>query len=325
MGEMDQDIKIAEGKARQHFFIPIDESAMFAGLDKAIARSLPAFTPIAKAFRHNLSAVISTVSVPFHLVAAHVQGLRFQQIHTAEAIRARIDMKDAATKVLYEKALPIARERFSEESKEPETIRKFSDQILLELKQNLEREDLARAASELLRQGAVAVWGSLEVLAQDIFVALLNSNPTTAVELLTHERTKQLFQLKAIPLETLSTYDFDLSGSFGDILIRYRNVDTIPVMKAVFGVLLWKSEDLRTTLDNKDLWILNQRRHLIVHRRGIVDAEYLSKTGEAFALGSELVISPDDLERYLSLTSEAGLQLINAACIHQASPGGQSI
>lgn len=30
------------------------------------------------------------------------------------------------------------------------------------------------------------------------------------------------------------------------------------------------------------MWLLSQRRHLIVHRRGIVDAQYLAKTGDSF-------------------------------------------
>lgn len=161
---------------------------------------------------------------------------------------------------------------------------------------------------------AVAVWGALEVLAQDVFVTLLNLNPASAVKLLTHERTKQLFQLKAIPLDMLSSYDFDVSECLGDILIRYRSVDTIPVMKAVFSVLLPESETLREALEQKDLWILNQRRHLVVHGRGIVDADYISKTGDTPTLGSELFIAPDDLERYLNVTANVGLELITEAC-----------
>lgn len=314
MTELDEHNKTDSSKARQHFFIPMNEEAVFAGLDECVARSLPVFAPLAEAFRHNLSAVIATVSVPFHLIAAHVQDLRFQQIHMAESIRALTP--GGEDERVHEKALPIARERFSQEAKTPETIRRWSEQILRELEHSLGREDLARAASELLRQGTVAVWGALEVLAQDVFVALINGNPSSGIQLLTHERTKHFFQLKAIPLDTLSSYEFNLSGSFGDILIRYRSVDTIPVMKAVFGVLLPKRGELSTALEQKDLWILNQRRHLIVHRRGIVDTDYVSKTGEALLAGSELVIRPDDLERYLSLTTDAGLQLIEA-CNHR--------
>ena len=115
-------------------------------------------------------------------------------------------------------------------------------------------------------------------------------------------------------MDTLSSYDFDVSECLGDILIRYRSVDTIPVIKAVFSVLFPESETLREALEQKDLWILNQRRHLVVHRRGIVDADYISKTGDTPMLGSELFIAPDDLERYLNVTANVGLELITEAC-----------
>jgi hypothetical protein len=172
--------------------------------------------------------------------------------------------------------------------KTPETIQRFSNQILAELERSLSSEEFAHAASELLRQGTVSVWGALEVLVQDIFVSLINAKPNLAIELLTNEQSKRLFQLKAIPLDILSTCNFDLSGCFGDILIRNRSVDTIPAMKVVFGVLLPQSNKLRDILEQKELWVLNQRRHLIVHRRGIIDADYIARTGDSLASGLNL-------------------------------------
>ncbi len=39
--------------------------------------------------------------------------------------------------------------------------------------------------------------------------------------------------------------------------------------------------DLQKSLSHKDLLrILNRRRHLIVHRRGIIDGQYLDRTGD---------------------------------------------
>src|SRR5260370_25463880 len=100
---------------------------MFASLDESIGRvTLPVFTPIAKAFRHNLGAVISTVSVPFQLIVANAQRLRFQQIHISEAIRAQIGIERQPTEVLYEKALPVAREQLIQELETSEAIKRVS-------------------------------------------------------------------------------------------------------------------------------------------------------------------------------------------------------
>jgi hypothetical protein len=304
-------------KARQHFFIPVDPVPFFKELDEAASRSSLLFREISKSFRRNLESVMLTVSVPFQLSAAASQRLRFQQLHIAEKIRSQTRIDEGKTEEeAHAEAFTIAEQRMADELKLPETIDRLSNQILESLEQSLASEEFARASAELLRQGVVSVWSALEVLAQDLIVSLLNARPDLAVELLTHERTKALFQLKAIPLETLAVYNYDVSASFGDILIRHRSIDTTPAMKAVFMVLLPKCSTLIAALDQKELWILNQRRHLFVHRRGIVDAAYLSKTGETLSIGTELCVSPNDLEKYLSVVMNAGVELINEVSKH---------
>lgn len=293
--------------ARQHFFIPIDADVFFGDLDKAIAQSHSLFTDIAKSFRQNLEAVILTVSVPFHLTVAQVELLRFQQIHIAERIRAQDKPEDEAV----ESALAVATKRFSEEKQLPETITAMSKSVLLSLEENLKQKDFARASSELLRQSMISVWAAFEVLVQDLISALLNAKPLLAIGLLTNEHTKGLFQLKALPLDTLAAHNFNVSESLGSILIRHRALDTIPVMKTVIRVLLPKADKLKQLLEQKDLWILNQRRHLLVHRRGTVDRDYIDRTGDALDVGAELIINPSDLEHYLTLVAEIGVELLN--------------
>jgi hypothetical protein len=222
-----------------------------------IEQSKLPFRDNAKTFKRNLESVMLTVAVPFHLTVAGVHRLRFQQLHLAEKIRS---LKSSAENESEEeeaqkRALAIARDRFSKEQELPENIKLLSNKILDTLEENLEQEEFARASSELLRQGVVSAWGALEVLVQDLVATLLNARPDVAVILLSHERTKALFQLKALPLGTLAAHNFNVSESLGSILIRQRSVDTVPVMKSVFSVLLPQSEKLREILDRKELWI----------------------------------------------------------------------
>jgi len=218
-----QDTEQAVGKARQYFFIPFEAGTFFTELDEAIERSSLLFKDTTKSFKRNLESVILTASVPFQLSAAGSQQLRFQQIHIAEKIRAKIRIDDGQMEhEANEEALKIARDRFADELKLKENIDRLSHQILGTLEESLNSDEFARAAAELLRQGVVSAWSALEVLAQDLIANLLNARPHLAVEILTHERTRALFQLKAIPLEILAGYDFDVSGSLGDILIRHR-------------------------------------------------------------------------------------------------------
>ena len=70
---------------------------------------------------------------------------------------------------------------------------------------------------------------------------------------------------------------------------------------------------LRTALTQRDLWTLFQRRHLIVHRRGIVDRRYLEATGEGREMGARLAITPQELTKHLGVVVEAAGALVAAA------------
>jgi len=94
---------------------------------------------------------------------------------------------------------------------------------------------------------------------------------------------------------------------------QLRAVDTVPVMRAVFSALFPSANDLREALGHKSLWILNQRRHLIVHKRGVVDQEYLDKTGVDLQVGQQLRVTTSDLEQHLDVVVIVGCKLLISA------------
>jgi len=60
------------------------------------------------------------------------------------------------------------------------------------------------------------------------------------------------------------------------------------------------------------IWALYQERHLIVHRRSIVDARFIEAIGENLVVGSELVIKAERLEQRFRETRDAGIQILKA-------------
>ena len=62
-------------------------------------------------------------------------------------------------------------------------------------------------------------------------------------------------------------------------------------------------------LSDRDLWLLFQRRHLIVHRRGIVDSAYIAATGEDLLVGTEMSITPRDFEIYINAVLGAAITI----------------
>jgi len=58
--------------------------------------------------------------------------------------------------------------------------------------------------------------------------------------------------------------------------------------------------------------MLSQRRHLIVHQRGIVDRRYLENTNDTQQIGERLLVSPDELLGYIVLVQNSGASLLTA-------------
>ena len=285
-------------EAHDHFcFIQFGEGSF--GLLDSLIKSLPeqCRTP-AEAFKRNLRATALMATLPYQMAFGSLWRRNYDFILLEEKLKARVDGRRNTHVRAQEKLL---KEMQSEKKKE-----RHVDHILHMLNGDLEKEEIRFAASELIRQCTVQVWSTLEVFASDMFVSLVNAKPSLVIPLMENEKTKRLFQVKGIPFDLLSEYKFDLTSSMGNLLVGFHPIDTIPSMKAVFEVVLPNRKAISGALNDRELWLLFQRRHLIVHRRGIVDSSYLSATGDKVSLGTEIRISPDALEKYMKLVLKAG-------------------
>jgi hypothetical protein len=138
---------------------------------------------------------------------------------------------------------------------------------------------------------------------------ILNCRPQLVQKLADDDRTRRIFQLKSVPLDVLVANDFDLSKAMGEILSSIHSIDSVVTAKTVFDVLLTPAP---SSLDAPGLRILNQRRHLIVHRRCIVDSAYVKATGCTLSIGSELTLTTSDLGEAVMSVHDCGLDLISA-------------
>jgi hypothetical protein len=169
-----------------------------------------------------------------------------------------------------------------------------------------------RAVRQILNQCALLAWSSFEVLASDIFVYLLNANPSLAGKLLKDEVTRKYYKEKELT-EALEEYNYDLSHHMGDALIGQKRLDDLGAIKNIYGVLLGKSDVLRNAFNEADLWRLYKTRNLIVHRAGVIDSVFQRDTGDARPVGTKLKVSPSELKVFVTLVGKAGVELIGAA------------
>lgn len=292
---------------RTVFLVPQDFSESAKPLAD-LAPSLPdGLRQIALAFFDSLHGVIRTLSIPFHYTYSQVHSLHWQRFLMAERIRARgIENEEEREPA----ALKIAKERFADYL-QGEGREVVVDDVLARLKALQDEQESLAAARELTRQGVVLVWSAVEVLARDSFVFLLNRRPILAEQLLAEQANRKRFSVDRIDWQTLAEYGYDLSENLGTFLISKADLTSVPAIRDAYGALFPTATELGRKLADRRLWDLCQKRNLIVHRRGIVDQQYLANTGDTLSLGADLWIRPSEVEDLLEAGLHIGTEIIS--------------
>jgi hypothetical protein len=298
----------------KHFVIPPSNDQSLNDFDAASNGVRHSYQQVLTAFRHSLSATVSTVTMPFALAYASTEQWHFGRLHIAERIRAQMITEDGVPEgetieTYREREAHVkAQSSMQDFSKSEDGLNILIGDTCTFLMNGL-HHGLEAATKELLQQGLVLLWSAFEVLFRDSFETLLNEAPGNIQTLISHPKTRKRFEAERLPLDTLVQHGFDLSSRLGSVLIAQQDFSDLRTIKAVYSVLFPEGAVLNDALDHRDLWMLFQRRHLIVHRRGVIDQAYLQATGENGAIGTQLTVTPDDFEKALSVVIAAGTAL----------------
>lgn len=300
------------------FFFPPDRADFVAPVLELAKELDPCRRSSVDAFAGNLAGAISVAAMPYNMAAAAVRQRAFHAVHSAQRIRS---LKPEYSHLSEEErdnwALETAKEQFEKDLREDDIEAtksppgKFGTAILDDLQTSLRDQTFSESADELLRQCSVLCWGALEVLASDTFVAIVNAKPSTAEPLFRDARTKKWYQGRDLAA-VLEEHDYNLSACMGSVLIEQHRIDDVEGIRSVFDVLFPSNSALRGILSDEKLWRLSQDRNLIVHRRGVVDRNYVARTGSDCPVGARLRINPTLFERYLTYVRAAGIEILKA-------------
>jgi hypothetical protein len=293
-------------KVNTRFLVASDENQLLSGLT-GISQGLPdALQFVAEAFNRNIRGLVAAVTIPFRFASASIRRERYGQLHIAERIRSKNDVDAGASEEEAERrAVARANSRFDQEMADPAQTSELADRTCKVLLDAYEVEMFALGAQELLRQSVVLAWGAFEVLARDLLCAYLNERPDAARELAVNAVTSKLFSFKKIDFDVLAEFEFDLSSRMGDFVTYNNNLSSIEAIRAVYKSLSGDSQDLVKLIQDERLWKLCKSRHLIVHRRGIIDQKYIDETGSPVSIGATLNIAPCELETYIQAVEDA--------------------
>jgi hypothetical protein len=260
-----------------------------------------------------LNSILSAASLPFQLISDAVQQRRFDRILSAERIRSLKDIPDGKVpgKKLEERSFRRSQKRMQVFLESQEGSDFMRDAIVYDLDRSLRSPVISAAAVELLIQTLVSTWAVFESFARAFIITWINADPRRAKPVLASPDLKDYFGKQVVDIEVIGDHGFNLTGSMGTLLFRGKRLDHLSVIRSAIGAL-FNDPDVRTALGS-ELWMLNQRRHLFVHKRGVIDEEYIGRTGDTVNLGQRLCITSEEVEHYLLAVQKAILAISTAA------------
>lgn len=306
---MDSTTKTTAGRVIEAFLI-YDTSGILS-----VFATTKASCPIAKALLNNgkdgLRSVVSAGTLPYHLINHAAQQRRFDSFLTAERIRS-IDLETGEpSEELKHEVSQKANKKMRDFIYSEEGIQYFRDKIIHDLDNRLEYDDVKAGASELLVQTLISTWSVFESSMRAFIISWVNADPARAKPLLVSNDLKTYFGKQVVDLEVVSDFGFNLSGSMGDVLFLNKRLDNLSITREIMKAFF--NDDLIRNILGDDMWLLNQRRHLFVHRRGLVDAEYLARTSDNVPTGERLHLTSHDVMNYVGAVRDAIVAVAKAA------------
>ncbi|MBX3134058.1 MAG: hypothetical protein KF689_11825 [Gemmatimonadaceae bacterium] len=321
--EAKEETLAAKNEVESHFVLGLTEAdyrpfeAALGGVPQSVARHF-------SFFRDAVEAVVETTSTPFTISfdaaqrAAEKHHLLLDAIHSLKDERATPLTPGEAEKAAaarLDRVRSLLREKYSADEGRYEIFREAARPLIFGHRSGT----LVKLARELLAQGAVGLWGCFESLAKDVARSVVNESPSLARAVLDDPVASKHFEFPRMSYDDLAKSSFDFSGKVGDVLFGSRDFSDLRRLKAALHALFPDRPELREALGRPELWRLCQDRHLIVHRRGLIDEQYLINTGQELAVGDLLVLTPREFLDRARLVLAAGAALAQASTGRAAS------
>jgi hypothetical protein len=176
-----------------------------------------------------------------------------------------------------------------------------------------------------------AAWTAFECVATDTWVTALNAVPMTyyqgVLKAAGAGESPQGLTGKQISVGLLAKYSFDLRGHLGTLLKPKFDLTSLSNIRDAYYAAFGKVQPLADLFEDEDLNLLEACRHVIVHRGGIADAEFVSRTRRmniAVEEGAPLPLDGRLVSKLANASTAAGCKLLAFLDGQLASEGDQS-
>lgn len=274
-------------------------------------------------FHDNIVLVGSMISLPEIISAIDHSKHEFFVLGLKEGIREGIsdsvlNFEGTNEEDLEEKADNVWKTKY--EPKRDEIIDKAFQDGIESFNKLIENTTLYEPYRSLLYAGIVFTWCSFEVCMKDIWETALNIGnklvmKTTLSNINNIDRINNFsgIQGKYINLDYLAQYNYNVTNKLGSILANKFDFSSVYGIKDAYLCAFPRSATIKKALENKELVQLEARRHIIVHKAGVIDDTFCKKANVNKKLtGSKLGLSDEELSGFGNVAIDTVIQIIKA-------------
>jgi hypothetical protein len=284
-------------KMKELFFYNV-ESAYFDRLDSIIKEG-NILEEEATTFKQNIVSICYSASIPYTLAS----NTAFSRARDKVGVRESI----LGANLSHEEIMIIVNRKFIESLDNQETSNEILNDLALQLIGLAIKDELS--VKELLNQNYIQLWSAFEVFIRDYIEKILNEFPDSCKSIIESDILKRRVDLRKIPFDYISENSFNLSNKMGTLITSSYDCSDLLITKEIIKSIK-KSEEINSILDHKNLWNFFQNRHLLIHKKGIVDKGFIEKTGSTKNIGEKVSITPKELKNTMDLVLNTVIKII---------------
>ena len=151
---------------------------------------------------------------------------------------------------------------------------------------------------------------AFEVFVADLWCHVVNSHPDILVQNLLKAFDKdelpESITSRNIPLSVVAKYGYNLTNHMGDAVKSKFDFSSVPGICKAYSATFPNYKIIREMFDHSELSKLCLMRNVIVHRAGIIDEVYKSKSDSKQNIGEELEVSDTEIFVFWMMTKGVG-------------------
>lgn len=241
----------------------------------------PLMIPIAENFHNGYESITNTLLFPYYLIIIGEHKVKYAIEKTLFTSKV-VSHKHPIDSIEYQNAIKGFSKVMSEQLKNSHTTKETINALEALNALMIENEYVRKAMHSLYLNTASNVWTIFESIFKDLWITMLNSFPNRLINNITNNLKKDDNQGgiigKSIQISLLAKYDFQVKQQLGTILSQKFDFTSLYGIKDSFEKLFQNEKLDFEHVKNDDLFELEILRHLIVHKAGKVDEDYLKKT-----------------------------------------------